>query len=98
MEFDQLKLVGGLSAFFLLFGVGCWLLLQTATMGDNPADQDFFGEVCTIIDNSRSSTSPCAACVALSHQLISQASLIGPLVYGLPGINTNFESTMTGAQ
>lgn len=99
MEFDQLKLVGGLSAFFLLFGFGCWLLLQTATMGDGPADADFFGELCIVTPASGTKPlTPCIACVALSHQLVSQTLTLGPTAFALPGISAYAEPLTIGEQ
>lgn len=98
MKFDQLKLVGGLSAFFLLFGFGCWLLLQTATMGDSPADADFFGELCITPASSTKSLTPCIACVALSNQLVSQTLTLGPAALALPGISAYAEPFTIGEQ
>ncbi|ABE49479.1 MULTISPECIES: hypothetical protein [Methylobacillus] len=97
MEFDQLKLVGGMSAFFLLLGFGCWLLLQTATMGDGPAGADFFGELCIVAPaSSTKPLTPCIACVALSHQLVSQTLTLGPAALALPGISAYTEPLSLG--
>ncbi|MCB5190045.1 hypothetical protein LG198_04790 [Methylobacillus arboreus] len=99
MQFEQLKLVGGLSGGFLLFGFLCWLLLQTATMDDTPADMDFIGELCTVISTPSADTlMPCTACVALSHQLVSQKLMLGPVAFALPGISAYADHFITGEQ
>lgn len=88
MQFEQLKLVGGLSGFFLLLGFGCWLLLQTATMDDSVDGADFIGEFCSVADSaSTTSLTPCIACMAVPPQLISQPFTLGPLIYALPAMS-----------
>ncbi|WP_334106525.1 hypothetical protein [Methylobacillus sp.] len=88
MQFEQLKLVGCLSGFFLLLGFGCWLLLQTATMDGAADGADFIGEFCTVAESEGStSLTPCIACMTIPPQLISQPLTLGPVIYTLPAMS-----------